>query len=77
MRGRIEVKADIHFGRPFVAGTRIPVEDVLELVAEGIPFTEIIERYYPALTFEDIRACVRYATEIVADEEIHIAAASV
>jgi len=48
-----------------VAGTRIPVQNVLELVREGIPFEKIIEEYYPELQMEDIRSCVQYAIEPV------------
>ncbi|MDO9347960.1 MAG: DUF433 domain-containing protein [Chloroflexota bacterium] len=74
MRERIEVNPNIHFGKPCVAGTRIPVQNVLELVREGIPFEEIIQDYYPDLQIEDIRACIQYAMEVVAAEDIHIAA---
>ena len=59
MRDRIEINPQIHFGKPCVAGTRIPVLDVLELVSEGIPFETITRDYYPDLQVEDIRACVR------------------
>ena len=72
MKGRIEVDPRIHFGKPCVAGTRIPVQAVLELVSDGIPFEKIIEEYYPNLTIEDIRACVRYAIDVLASEDIHI-----
>jgi len=58
---RIQVDSKIHFGKPCVAGTRIPVADVLELVQEGIPFEEITTKYYPDLDTEDVKACVRYA----------------
>jgi uncharacterized protein (DUF433 family) len=44
-----------------VAGTRIPVVDVLELVGQGLPFEAIIRDYYPDLKVDDIQACVRYA----------------
>lgn len=73
MKNRIEVNPNIHFGKPCVAGTRIPVGNVLELVSEGIPFEEIINKYYPALEIEDIRACIQYAINLVAAEDIHIA----
>ena len=76
MLNKIEVNPEIHFGKPYIAGTRIPVQSVLELVQEGIPFTNIIEEYYPDLQIEDIRACIQYAIEIVASEDIHIAAAA-
>jgi uncharacterized protein (DUF433 family) len=69
---RISVNPKIHFGKPCVAGTRITVQSVLELVNEGLSFTEIIENYYPDLQVEDIRACLRYAIALVAAEEIHL-----
>ena len=74
MRERIEVNPNIHFGKPCVAGTRIPVQSILELVKEGIPFEKIIQNYYPDLQIEDIRACIQYAMEVVAAEDIHIVA---
>ncbi|MBU2611031.1 MAG: DUF433 domain-containing protein, partial [Chloroflexi bacterium] len=49
-------------------------QNVLELVREGIPFEEIIQDYYPDLQIEDIRACIQYAMEVVAAEDIHSAA---
>ena len=73
---RIVVDPKVHFGKPCVAGTRIPVQSVLELLAEGLTFEEIILDYYPELTVEDIRACMRYAIALVAAEEIHPAVAS-
>jgi len=45
----------------------------LELVREGIAFPDILRDYYPDLTVEDIRACVQYAIEVVALEDIHLA----
>lgn len=71
-KGRIVIDPKVHFGKPCVAGTRITVENVLELVQEGIPFDEIIEKFYPDLDIEDIKACVRYATELVRAEELHV-----
>lgn len=73
MKERIIVDPNIHFGKPCVAGTRIPVQDVLELVREGIAFEKIIKEYYPDLQIEDIRACVQYAIEVLAVEDLHIA----
>lgn len=73
MKERIAVSPTIHFGKPCVAGTRIPVLSVLELVSEGLAFETIVRDYYPELQLEDVRACVRYAMEVVAAEEIHIA----
>ncbi|MBM3327587.1 MAG: DUF433 domain-containing protein [Calditrichaeota bacterium] len=57
---RIEVHPEIHFGKPCVKGTRIPVQAVLELVREGLTFTEIIKDYCPDLTRQDVQACLLY-----------------
>ena len=42
---RVVLDPTVHLGKPCVAGTRIPVEDVLELIQEGIPFSEITKKY--------------------------------
>jgi len=72
MHDRITVNPSIHFGKPCVRGTRITVQSVLELVREGIPFPRIIEEYYPDLKPEDIRACVQYAIEVLAVDDVHV-----
>ncbi|MEW6103756.1 MAG: DUF433 domain-containing protein [bacterium] len=50
-----EVNPNIHFGKPCVANTRIPVQNVLELVRKDISFEQ---DYYPNLQVEDIRAYI-------------------
>jgi uncharacterized protein (DUF433 family) len=72
MAERIEVNPQVHFGKPCVAGTRIPVADVLELVREGIPFAHIVCDHYPDLEVEDVRACVQYAMDVFGAEALHI-----
>lgn len=69
---RIVVNPKIHFGKPIIKGTRITVQDVLELLNEGLTFKQIIQDYYPDLKKEDIRACLQYAIALVAAEDIHI-----
>lgn len=73
---RIAVHPNIHFGKPCISGTRIPVQDVLELVREGITFDEILKDYYPDLEIKDIQACIQYAMDVIAVEDIHIAEAA-
>jgi uncharacterized protein (DUF433 family) len=73
MQYRISVNPQIHFGKPCVAGTRVPVQNVLELVREGLSFSQIIADYYPDLTVEDIQACLQYAIDTVTLEDIHVA----
>lgn len=72
MKNRIEISPNIHFGKPCIAGTRITVLSVLELLSEGLCFKEIIKNYYPELKIEDIRACVQYAIDVVTAEDLHI-----
>ena len=74
MEERIAIDPNIHFGKPCIEGTRIPVQSVLELVRDGIPFDGIIQDYYPDLRMEDIRASIQYAIDVVTAEEIHSAA---
>jgi uncharacterized protein (DUF433 family) len=76
LKERIAVNPNIHFGKPCVAGTRIPVQSVLELVGEGLSFGEIIRDFYPDLKVEDIRACIQYAIDVIEVEDIHVAAPS-
>lgn len=73
MRNRIAVSPRVHFGKPCVAGTRIPVQSVLELVREGLTYSEIIRDYYPDLAPEDIRACIQHAIDVLAAEDIQLA----
>ena len=74
MNERISVNPNIHFGKPCVAGTRITVQNVLELINEGLSFDEIKRDYYPDLETEDIKACLNYAIALVSAEDIRIAA---
>ncbi|MGA2706157.1 MAG: DUF433 domain-containing protein [Isosphaeraceae bacterium] len=73
MKERISVSPQVHFGKPCVAGTRISVQSVLEIVREGLSFSQIIQDYYPDLEAEDIRACIQYAIDVVAVEDIRLA----
>lgn len=73
MSKRISVNPNIHFGKPCISGTRIPVQNILELVREGVSYEEIIRDYYPGIKTEDLQACIQYAIDIVASEDIHIA----
>jgi uncharacterized protein (DUF433 family) len=75
MKPGISIDPKIYFGKPCVTGTRIPVQGVLELIREGIGFDQIIRDYYPDLTEPDIRACIQYAIDVLAAEDLHLATA--
>jgi uncharacterized protein (DUF433 family) len=73
MKDRIAANPKIHFGKPCVAGTRITVQSVLELIREGLGFDQIIRDYYPDLDEQDVRACIQYAIDVLTAEDIHLA----
>ncbi|MGK7949438.1 MAG: DUF433 domain-containing protein [Xenococcaceae cyanobacterium] len=72
---KISVNSQIHFGKPCIAGTRITVQSVLELLNEGLSFDDIIRDYYPDLEIEDIKACLQYAIALISAEEINLVSA--
>ena len=72
---RIAVDSQIHFGKPCIAGTRITVQSVLELINEGLSFDDIVRDFYPDLEIEDIKACLEYAIALIAAEEINLVSA--
>ncbi|MBJ6609682.1 MAG: DUF433 domain-containing protein [Candidatus Thiothrix moscowensis] len=57
---RITVEVGKCGGRPCIRGMRIRVQDVLEMLAEGMDTTEILEDY-PYLERADIQAVLKYA----------------
>ena len=64
---RISADATILTGKPVITGTRISVELVVELLAQGWSERQILDNY-PSLTTEDIRACLAYAKELLTTE---------
>ena len=67
---RIEVNPDVLVGKPVIRGTRLAVDFILDLLAQGWPEAEIL-RNYPGLTTRDIRACLAYAGETVRSEKVY------
>mgnify|MGYP001027447475 CR=1 FL=1 len=65
---RIEVRSDILVGKPIIRGTRISVELILELLANGWDNDQILENY-PQLSREDILAAIEYSLEILKEEK--------
>jgi uncharacterized protein (DUF433 family) len=67
---RIVVNPKVMAGKPVIRGTRIPVEHLLRLLAQGLTFQEILDDY-PHLTKEDITAVLLYAAKITGEEEVY------
>ena len=65
--GRIVVNQKVMSGKPVVKGTRITVEHVLKLLAQGLSFDEIL-RDYPHLSREDVAAVLLYAAKVAGEE---------
>lgn len=62
MKSLITRNPKILGGKPIIAGTRMSVESVLELLAGGMEIKEIIKEY-PFLKREYISAAIKYAAE--------------
>ena len=62
--GKIVKDPEILSGKPIIAGSRISVELLLNRIASGETYDEIILDY-PHLTKKDISAAVEFASELV------------
>lgn len=67
---RIILDPSVLAGKPIIQGTRISVDQILELLGSGWPESSILEEY-PGLEREDILACIRYAQEIIRSERVY------
>ncbi len=71
-KDRIIVDPKIMVGKPIIAGTRITVELILKLLAQGITTDDLISRkYYPQLKKADIFAAIKYAGELIKTERAY------
>jgi uncharacterized protein (DUF433 family) len=61
---RITIRPEQCHGHPCIRGMRIRVEDVLGMLAAGVPEKEILSDY-PDLQPEDIRASLAYAATLI------------
>lgn len=66
---RIVMDPEVMVGKPVIQGTRIPVELIVRMVAQGIPDNDILKEY-PRLQADDIRAALVYAAVSLEHEDI-------
>jgi uncharacterized protein (DUF433 family) len=66
---RLAATPDILGGKPCIKGTRLSVQFIMELVADGAT-AEQIAQAYPHITALDIQECMRYAAESLRHEMI-------
>ena len=61
-RDRITIEPGKRSGKPCIRGLRITVYDILNMLAEGMTYDEIIDDF-PKITKEDILACLSFAAD--------------
>lgn len=66
---RIVLDPKVLVGKPIIKGTRIAVEFVVELLAEGWTNEQILKNY-PQLTQDDIQASLHYAAQSMKQERV-------
>lgn len=64
----IVIDERIRFGKPVIKGTRVSVDEVLGALASGMTHGEIEKEY--GVTEEGIKAALRYATEVISEEQV-------
>ena len=67
---RIIIDPDILVGKPVIKGTRLAVEFIVDLLAQGWAKEDLITNY-PAITGEDILACLAYASRVLHAEKVY------
>ena len=65
----IESDPDKLFGKPVIVHTRIPVDIILEKLAAGDTFNDLLDAY-PKITKDDIAACLLFAADSIKNEVI-------
>ncbi len=70
MHERIVIDPKICHGKPVIRGTRTPIALVVGSLAGGMTFDEVRREY--DLTDEDIRAALKFAGELVDQEQHHL-----
>ena len=67
---RIVVDPQILVGKPVIRGTRLAVELILDLLAQGWSQEDLLTNY-PGLTQEDVHACLKYASALMQSEKVY------
>ena len=70
----VTVDPTVCHGQACIKGTRVMVSVVLDNLAAGVPFEEIVQSY-PSVTREGILACIQYAAELAKERLVMLPAA--
>jgi len=66
---RITINPKVMSGRPTIRNMRFTVPQMLELLAGGMTFEEILDDY-PYVEREDIFACLHYAVKSTSSRQV-------
>jgi uncharacterized protein (DUF433 family) len=66
--GRISIDPNVCHGQACVKGTRIPVHQIVRMLASGDTVEDLLAEY-SSLTREDVMACLDYAADL-AEEQV-------
>jgi uncharacterized protein (DUF433 family) len=69
IQDRIVLDPAILAGKPVIRGSRLSVEFVIGLLADGWSEAEILENY-PGIGHDDILACLAYVRDMLKDERV-------
>ena len=65
---RITMNPKVMGGKPVIQGTRLTVQYILKLLADGWSFVDI-KKEYDGISDQDISACITYASEVLDNTE--------
>ncbi len=68
MNNRISINPGICHGQACIKDTRIPVHQIIHMLANGDTIDDLLEEY-PSLEKEDILSCLDYAASL-AEEQV-------
>ena len=68
---RISIDPNICFGKPCIRGHRIWVSLILDFLASGWSFEQVLENY-PGIEEADIRACIAYGAEMSRERYVEL-----
>jgi len=71
---RITLDPKVLTGKPVILGTRLSVEFIIGLMADGWSEDDILANY-PGITHDDIIACLAYARDTLSSERVFPSAA--
>ncbi len=70
LANRIVADPTVLAGKPTVRGLRIGVEQIIRALSNGIPEADLLADY-PDLEPDDLKACLAYAADLIADERVY------